>query len=221
MGRSKAPSALTIAALTTAIVSAVVGVGGYPLAKQAWSDHEAQKIRMFYATGLSPCAAPVARFMDEIDQHLRPYLPADPNLSITVFPSFSEPHGVRIVGDTLIYFRLLPPNDARREPHTEDWFRLDTLRKKSLTRPVAQSIQETLANDIAHAVSEIPQGLDGETYFFRTADRRCAMTWSPNQKTRAGMWRSLFYALSEWSRPGAKPEDEAEVRRWTEALQEN
>jgi hypothetical protein len=225
MGRSKSPRWRRVAALSVALISMSILIGGYPLAKLAWSDHRAEKIRLRYAAGLSPCAPSVVAFLDEFDTQLRKASRSDPRIdlssradvSITIFPSFSEPESARIVDEKLTYFRLLPKNN-RDDSRAGHEIRIDTVRNTRLSPSVAHAIRETLMADITHAYAEPALGLDGATYYFRTMDGRCAEAWSPDPKRRAGMWASVFHALSEWTRPGAKAEDEADVRRSINAL---
>ncbi len=220
MGRTKAPRATTIVLLTIASVSAIVGIGGYPLAKRALADRETSRNREVYATGLSPCKAPAVDVIDKIDHALRQVLPPNPDVSITAFPAFSPPHGIRIAGENVVYFRLRPQRDGSdmRASSQEDWIQIDAVSKAKIELPIARSIRDTLAHETAHAYVEPPLGLDGVTYYFRTANRGCATTWSSGTETRASMWTALFYALSEWAQPDARPHDEAEVRRWAKAL---
>ncbi len=215
MGRNKSASAATIVALTVASVSAIVGIGGYPLAKQAMADREALRNRELYVTGLSPCQTPAVNLIDEIDQHLRHVLQSNSDVSITAFPAFSPPHGIRIFGENVIYFQLLPPRDGNDldASRQKDGIQINTVRKDRIEQPIAKLIRNTLVDEIAHAHTEPPLGLDGTTYYFRIANRGCATTWSPGPETRAAAWTSLFYALSEWTQPDSRPQNEAEIRR--------
>lgn len=198
MGRSNAPRATAIAAFSVAIATAIAVIGGYPLAKRAWADREAQTLRERYATGLSPCEAGEIEVLDHVDAMVRQDLPAAPDVSITVFGAFTDPKGVRIAGTTLVSFRVSPAKDSdgKPVPTSDDWGEINIERRASLKASTVRSIRETLADDIAHASAERRLGFDGTVYYFRTLEGGCATTWSPDPTTRASMWAALFHALS-------------------------
>lgn len=221
MGRNSAPSAIAIAAMSAAMVATIVVVGGDPLAKRVWSEHKEQKIRERYATGLTPCDLSTKELLDAIDARLRQGDSRTSRVSITAFPSFAEPVGVRILEGAVVRFRLLRPEE-RSKPSEADpyaWIRFDTAHETRLAPPLVQSIQDTLADDIANAYAEPPQGLDGTTYYFRIANGSCAMAWSPPAQSRARAWVKLFDALLKQPEPRVTAETAAEVQRLIETLQ--
>lgn len=184
----------TIAWLVGLFTSVALLAGSPPLIVQALREREARRIHDFYADGLSPCS-PLS--FHDIDAALRRSLPAEPDLIVTISPAFDRPKALALIGSDVHLLALGSFAEEMTPDAPKDGFAAKTRRITAITPALARSITDTLALDIEHAHVEPPLGLDGTSYYFRTAPGTCATTWSPMPETRAGAWVSLFHALAQ------------------------
>lgn len=146
-----------------------------------------------YATGLSPCYG----YPDDIDTLIQRHLPARADLSITVFPAFSNPRAIRLIGSDLYYLSMDFPIYVRsKEKLTLNTNGIPQVRVVGLANSTAKQVIEVVANDIAHAEAEFPEGSDGVTYYFQTSDQKCGMAWPTDDNTRAWYAARIFDALA-------------------------
>lgn len=194
-----------VIAVSIAVAAVGAGVLVFPVVQQTLEEREEQRLLRLYATGLSPCD----HYPEDIDALIQKHLPAPASVSITVFPSFSEPLAVRIVGEDLYYFvldfplyeqgdRLPPKLNAEGVPRTH---------RSRIPRAVATELAAVLGSDIAQAKAELPLGLDGTVFFFRTSGSTCGMAWSPGEGSRALSFVEIFDLLAK----RAKASDPAEA----------
>jgi len=132
------------------------------------------------------------------------YLPAAPTASITASPSFSDTVAIRLVGQDLYYFVLaFPLNRPGKAPYPEfNSNGVPSIHKSRVSVDMARRLPRILGNDILHAEAEIPTGLDGTVYYFKTSSQSCAMTWSPRPDTRASKFTELFDELAKHAQAG-------------------
>lgn len=170
-----------------------------PVIKHDMEARQAQRLQRMYAAGLSPCGAD-DRDIVSTDAELLAQLPAAPELSILVYPSFSDLQSIHLVGQDLFYVRRqIPPLEFPPPPVGSRVPKVVKVHKARLSAPVSRGLSELVAGDIAHATAEFPLGLDGETYYFITP-KSCGMVWSPPGDTRASELVELFWSLAARSR---------------------
>lgn len=176
------------------IAAVVFGSISIPLVRNEIAAREIRRTEAIFATGLSPC-----EHYDAIDVSgvLMEFLPATPTTSITVWPSFSSPVAIRLVGNELYYFVLeFPPVEVNDQPQGR--FNLpgvSTMKHSQISAEIAHLLPMVLRNDIAHASARLEAPLDGTTYYFQTSPKNCAMTHSPRLDTRAALLTGLFDEL--------------------------
>ena len=147
-----------------------------------------------YATGLSPCYG----YPDDIDTLIQRHLPARADLSITVFPAFSSPKAIRLIGNDLYYLSMDFPIYVRGKERLKlNTNGIPQVRVIRLANSTAKQVVEVVANDIVHADAEFPKGSDGVTYYFRTSDQKCGMAWPTDDNTRAWYAARIFDALAD------------------------
>jgi hypothetical protein len=208
-----------IATLVVVLASTALVVGGYPLARRAWIEHQEKQKNAFYADGLSPCDAQGIEQIQDINRALPPGQQSEADVSITVFPSFSLPKGIRIAGTSAFAFRLGPSPDEKGAVMrgVSRTHRIEVARHFSLSPGTASAIRRALSEDIRHAIAENELGLDGTTFVFQVKGGGCAQTWSP-ETTRAGAWAALADALLRMADRESAADGEAELRRQIEVL---
>lgn len=177
----------------------------FPVVQQTIEEREEQRLLRLYATGLSPCD----HYPDDIDALIQKHLPAPASISITVLPSFSEPRAVRIVGEDLYYFILDFPLYERgdRPPPKLNTEAVPTTHRARISQTVTEELAAALSSDIANAKAELPLGLDGTVFLFRTSGSNCGMAWSPDRGLRALSFVEIFDLLAK----RAKASDSAEA----------
>ena len=220
-GKRRALGWPRIVALSVAIAAIGTGVLAFPVVQQTLEERDEQRLLRLYATGLSPCD----HYPDEIDALIQKDLPAPASVSITVFPSFSQPRAVRIVGDNLYYFVLDFPLYERgdRPPPKLNTEGVPTIHRSRISRTVAAELAAVLGSDIAHANAELPLGLDGTVFLFRTSDRNCGMAWSPDRGSRALSFVEIFDLLANHAKASSPAEAAAkdrEILRIIKSLQD-
>ena len=219
-GKRRALGWRRVVAVSVAVAAVGAGVLAFPVVLQTLEEREEQRLLRLYATGLSPCD----HYPDDIDALIQKHLPAPASVSITVFPSFSEPQAVRIVGDDLYYFVLDFPLYERgdRPPPKLNTEGVPTTRRSRIPRAVTTKLAAVLASDIAEAKAELPLGLDGAVFFFRTSGSTCGMAWSPDRGSRALSFVEIFDLLAKHAKasdPAEAAAKDREILRIIKSLQ--
>ena len=183
-----------ILAASVSIAAIGASVLAFPIVQQTLNEREQQRLLRLYSTGLSPCD----HYPNDIDALIQRHLPAPASVSITVFPSFSEPRAVRIVGEDLYYFVLDFPLYERgdRLPSKLNTDGVPTTHISRISQAVTAELMAVFSSDIAHAKAELPLGLDGTVFFFRTSANNCAMAWSPDRDSRARSFVEIYDHLA-------------------------
>lgn len=172
-----------------------------PLAQQAMEERRRSALEARYEDGLSPCHP----FHLDDYELLRDELPRAGVSAMMVFPSFSDPYAIGVSGDAAYYLQMdvvrnvnvpgegfvcgnAPPPPtvlvAGRPAHVA-----------SVPTLTLERVRLILDGDVRNARTELPLGLDGTSYVFRTPDGQCAQTWSPSAGTRAEALVGMFHAL--------------------------
>ena len=171
-----------------------------------------------FKTGLSLCQenegdlhSQFIEFLNQLEGEFTDLLPKNYDISISEFPSFSEPRVLRLVGQN-IYYAELPSNEKDKSKAY----------KSILSKQTAASVYSLLSNDIERARAIYEPGLDGTVYIFRTSRGSCAITWSPRLDTRAWQIKGMYTRLVELVKVGNTlpvQQKEAELVRLAEQLE--
>jgi len=160
-----------------------------PIASSAYANHKKHAEEQRYATGLSPCNYYWEDFPKYIDSHL----PGLPDISIDEFPSFSDAQAIRVVGQDVFFFRVRDRNITETT-----YARADSARS-AISIETSSEFLKLLTREIDNARAELPLGMDGTTYYFRTAKtNKCAMAWSPDE-SRAGKIVDIYYSAVRYT----------------------
>ncbi len=201
---------------TLAYAATIAGVAAVfllaPLAKDAYAEHKKQQEDRRYATGLHPCDFYWDDFAKYIDTHLSDL----PDVSIDAFPTFSDAEAIRVVGQDIFFFRV------KGREITEFTAERAETQRSALSKETSEELQSLLTSEILHARAERPMGMDGTTYVFRTGrTNRCAMAWSPDEKSRAGEIVDIYYSAIDFTTNSQKqPITDAQLKAKIVALRD-
>jgi hypothetical protein len=180
-----------------------------PIASSAYADHKQREEYQRYATGLSPCG----QYLEEFPRYIDSHLPGLPDISIDEFPSFSHPQAIRIVGQDVFFFRVEGKNVTQTSHQ-----RADSVRS-AISKKTSAEFLKLVTQEIDNARAELPMGLDGTTYYFRSAKtNKCAMAWSPDDG-RAGDLVDIYYSTIRYTLDSKEqPVNERQLRRQVNSL---
>lgn len=172
-----------------------------PLARQALEERRRSALEARYEDGLSPCHS----FQLDDYQLLRDELPRAGVSAMMVFPSFSDPYAIAVSGDAAYYLQMdlvrnvnVPGEGfvcGNASPPPTVLVAGRPAQVTPLPAPLLERVRLVLDGDVRNARAELPLGLDGTNYVFRTPDGQCAQAWSPRAGTRADALVSMFHAL--------------------------
>ena len=198
---------LVYAAVFAGAVAATIT---FPLARDALAERQRQREDLRYASGLYPCGV----YWDEFSKYIDGHLTDLPDISVDVFPTFSDAEALRVVGQEIYYFRF---KGRKVTQHTVE--RADSQRS-ALSKETSTALLASLTNEIVNARSHEPLGLDGTIYIFRTSrTNRCAAAWSPGNNTRALDVVKIYHSAVSYTTNSAQhPVSDIQLRSQIAAL---
>lgn len=192
---------MRIALMALAIGLSVSLAALAPLAQLALEERRRSALEARYEDGLSPCHP----FHLDDYELLRDELPRAGVSAMLVFPSFSDPYAIGVSGDAAYYLQMdlvrnvnVPGEGfvcGSAPPPSTVLVAGRPAQVASVPAPLLERVRLVVDGDVQNAQTELPLGLDGTSYVFRTPDGQCAQTWSPRAGTRADVLVMMFHAL--------------------------
>lgn len=158
------------------------------------------------AFSLEPCE-PADAYVSGLNTIIDNAVGQQPQMALTVIPSFRPEYGIRMVGNDVYLVQLktsfwggsvvsVGPGQYRHDfssPHVE----AVAVHKAALSPELADRIKQQYAAAISGAKPSDNMGLDGVTYRFNLQTAGCGQTWSPQSGTPDGQLVELAELLSE------------------------
>ena len=133
----------------------------------------------------------------------------EPEISLTVIPSFFPEDGIRLMSNRVYYVQLKSSFWEQARFLESGWVKRATKTVKkiktesfnaSLDPILVDRIKLTYKNAIAKAKETDQFGLDGVTYRFSIPDAGCGETWSPEKSSPNGQLAALYDLLVSHSK---------------------
>jgi len=221
MGRSRQFAWHRTAAIAALLAVVLFGAVATPIVRSTLRNWDAEKLEKVYASGLSPCDS--RSIPNDLYSYLHRYIPGAASLSITEYPSFSNAHALRIIGQDLYFVELNLP--LYKQPDKASLLSVNDERppriyRSQLSAATLEEVSALFAQDITHAKTEMHSGLDGTGFEFRRPGG-CAQTWSPAPESRAAKLTEIFYMLGKHaalSQPDQIAQSDRDIFAAAEAL---